>query len=101
MMNLYVSGTLVTSIANFVNAAGAPTDPSTITFKYRIGAGATTTVLYPSAPIIRDSQGNYHANLDTTGWAGPDLLLYTVQWTGTGNVVAIQPDYWQVEPPAL
>jgi hypothetical protein len=100
-VNTYMSGSLVTSYANFVNAAGTPTDPTTITLKYRTAAGSITTVVYPSSPITRVSAGSYSANLDTTGWAGPGLLLWTIEWIGTGAVQAINSGGWQVEPATL
>ena len=96
-----MSGTLVRSSAAFADITGAAADPGTITFKYKSGAGSTTTVTYPSSPIVKDSTGHYHADLDTTGWAGPDDLLYATEWTGTGTVQAIAADYWQVVPAAL
>ena len=98
---VYMSGSLVDTIAAFVNEAGAAADPTTITLKYRKAAGSTTTVTYPSAPIVRDSQGGYHAALDTTGWAGPGLQRWTIQWQGTGAVIAIWSDLWDVDAPAL
>ena len=96
-----MSGSLVRSSAAFVNVAGQSADPTTITLKYRTGAGATTTVVYPSAPIVKDSTGNYHADFDTTGWAGPNNLIYLAQWAGTGAVQAIDADEWGVTPPQL
>ncbi len=96
-MNKYMSGTRVRSIATFTNFAGVAADPDTITFKFRAGAGATTTDAAPT----RDATGVYHRDIDTTGWAGPDDLLYTCQWSGTGAVVAIEADYFEVEPTAL
>lgn len=100
-MNKYMSGSLVRSSAAFTNLAGSPADPTTITLKYRAGAGSITTVVYPSAPIIRDGTGAYHADLDTTGWNGPGDQLWTTEWIGTGNVQAPGADYWEVEPLAL
>lgn len=96
-----MSGSLVRSNAAFTNAAGAAADPTTVTLKYKTGAGSITTVTYPSSPTAKDSTGNYHADFDTTGWAGPDALLYVTEWTGTGAVQAIASDSWQVTPPAL
>jgi bacillopeptidase F (M6 metalloprotease family) len=96
-----MSGSLVRSSAAFTNAAGAATDPTSVVLKYRSGAGSTTTVTYPSSPVTKDSTGNYHADFDTTGWAGPDALLYVTEWTGTGTVQAIASDAWLVTPPAL
>jgi hypothetical protein len=100
-LNRYMSGALVRSSAAFTNLSGSPADPTTITLKYRAGAGATITVVSPSAPIVRDSQGFYHADLDTTGFAGPGLQIWTTEWIGTGNVQAPGADYFEVEPLAL
>jgi hypothetical protein len=97
----YMSGTLVSTKAAFVDKTGAAADPTTITLKYKQGAAATVTVVYPSAPIVRDGQGGYHADLPTDGWAGPGNRLDIQQWAGTGNVQAIEADTWEVEPPAL
>lgn len=100
-LNLYISGALVRTIATFTNLAGQPTDPTTITLKYRAGAGSTTTIVYPAAGIVKDSTGVYHSDLDTTGFAGPGQQLWTIQWVGTGNVQAPGIDYFEVEPLAL
>lgn len=96
-MNMYTSGSLVRSSAAFVNVAGAPTNPTTVTFKYRAGAGSVTTISGPS----NDGAGAYHFDIDTTGWTGPDTQTYTCQWQGTGAVVAIQDDYFGVNAPSL
>jgi hypothetical protein len=101
-MNVYVSGTFVrTRARNFTTIDGVVTDPDTVTLKYRHGAGATTTVVYPSAPIVKDATGNYHADLDTSGFAGPGQELWQAQWTGTGAVAAIGNDAWKVKAPTL
>jgi hypothetical protein len=96
-----MAGSLVRTTATFASITGLAADPTTVTLKYKTGAGTTTTVTYPSAPIVRDSTGVYHADLDTTGWAGPDDLLYATEWTGTGTVQAIGAGYFQVTPAAL
>jgi hypothetical protein len=100
-MNTYVSGSLVRSVATFANLSGVATDPTTITFKYKQGGGTVTTVTYPTAPIVRDTTGEYHADLDTTGWTGPGNRLDIQEWIGAGVVQAIASDSYQVEPPAL
>lgn len=100
-MNTYMSGSLVTSTATYANDAGTPTDPTVVTLKYKTGSGATTTVTYPSAPVVKVSTGVYSAEFDTSGWTGPDNQLWATQWSGTGTVQAIAADYWQVTPPAL
>lgn len=101
-MNKYTSGTLVRTIAaNFTDINGVVKDPTTTTLKYRKGLGAVTTAIFPAAPIVKDSAGNFHADLDTSGFTGPDLELWEVEWIGTGDVVAIGTDEWQVEPRLL
>jgi hypothetical protein len=96
-MNVYMSGTRVRSIASFVSADGVAADPTTTTFKYQAGTQAVTTITTP----IHDGTGAFHYDIDTTGWAGPDNVLYKCEWIGTGNVQAISTDYFQVEAPAL
>lgn len=101
-MNVYPSGTVVRTIASdFTDIDGVIKDPTVTTLKYRKGAGATTTVTFPAAPIIKDSAGNFHADLDTSGFTGPDLELWQVQWQGVGDVAVIANDEWQVTPPTL
>lgn len=99
MINSYRSGSLVRSTAKFVNDEGVLTDPSTTTFKYRKGAGSTTTVT--GDDLTHDSEGVFHYDLDTTGWAGPDTQLWLLEWIGTGEVVAITDDSFEVTPPVL
>jgi hypothetical protein len=101
-VNVYPSGTIVrTTAASFTNVSGVVADPTTITLKYRRGSGSITSVLYPTAPIIKDSVGNYHADLDTSGFAGPGQELWLTEWIGTGNVAVIGNDAWFVEAPTL
>ncbi len=100
-LTIYESGSLVTTSAAFVNEAGAATDPSTIVLKYKKDAGATTVITAPSSPIVRDSEGNYHADLDTSGFTGPGLQQWFAEWDGTGAVQALAPDAWLVKPPLL
>jgi hypothetical protein len=99
-MNVYMSGTLVTSNAQF-QTGGVPTDPSSVTFKYKLGNGTVQTVVYPSAPIVRNSVGSYSAGIDTTGWSGPGNRPDLTEWIGTGACQVIGTDVWEVEPPLL
>lgn len=98
---VYMSGTLVTTKAQFTNNAGVAADPDTVTLKYRKGASAVVTVLYPAAPTARDGAGAYHADLDSSGFTGPGLQPWVIEWIGTGAVQVLGDDYWNVEPPAL
>ena len=95
--NIYISGSVVRSVATFRDINGVLTNPTATTFKYRSGVGSTQVINAP----VNDEEGIFHYDMDTTGWAGPDLLLYTCQWSGTGTVQAIEPDYFNVEAPAL
>lgn len=97
-MNIYTSGSLVSTVAQFVNRTGAPTD-TTATLKYRAGTAAVQTITGGS--LTHDGLGAYHFDIDTSGWAGPDILTYVCQWVGTGGVQAINDDYFGVKPPAL
>lgn len=100
-MPTYMSGTLVRSKVTFTDVTGAVNDPGTITLKYKLGSAAVVTVTYPAAPIIKESTGVYHADFDTTGWAGPGERFDRQEWIGTGAVIAISADSWLVRPPEL
>jgi hypothetical protein len=101
MTNTYLAGNLIRVTCAFANAAGAAADPTTITLKYRPGSGAAvTTVVYPSAPIVRDSTGNYHADLDTTSSA-PGISPWSYEWAGTGAVQALNTSVFNVQEPIV
>lgn len=92
----YMSGSLITSTATFLDDNGNPADPNTITLKYQAGSGSVITVAYPSLPVVRVSTGVYQAELDSTGWTGYSPQFWTVEWIGTGNVQAIGVGYWNI-----
>lgn len=100
-MVIYQSGALVTTSAVFTDKTGAAADPTTVTLKYKKDAAATTTVVHPAGPVVKDSTGHYHADLDTSGWTGPGLQQWFIEWVGTGAVTGLQFDAWKVEPPLL
>lgn len=56
----------------------APADPATLTLKVRDPAGTVTAFLYPATPIVRDSVGEYHADVTVTGPG-----MWVVQWSTT------------------
>ena len=95
--NIYMSGSVVRSVATFRDINGNLTNPTATTFKYRAGAGTTQVI---SAPV-NDEEGIFQYDMDTSGFLGPDLLLYALEWIGTGTVQAIDNDYFQVQAPAL
>ena len=98
-MNIYTSGSLVRTSAQFVNNAGVPTNPTVTTLKYRAGIDSVQTLT--GGQLVNDGAGAFHFDIDTTGWTGPDILTYTCQWQGTGAVVGIGDDFFGVKPPAL
>ena len=82
-MNHYVAGTAVTvatysgSVGGFRDRNGNLADPGTVKLVYRKpGDVVDTIVTYPSAPILKDSAGLYHADLDTTAQVG----LWEYEW---------------------
>lgn len=110
-MNSYLEGTLVTvatysgSIANplggFRDENGLLTDPSTVTLKYAPAGSAEVVVMYPNAPIVKDGEGLYHANLDSTGSAPTDPVIWSYEWLGTGTVQAVAQAQFEITPPYL
>lgn len=101
MTTPYMSGSLVTSTATFLDDTGTPADPDTITLKYKAGTAGTVTAVYPDDPVTRVSEGIYQAELDSTGFTGPGLQQWTVEWIGTGTVQAIAVATFTVVPAAL
>jgi hypothetical protein len=84
---------------NFVNSAGTPTDPSSITVVVTDPAGTITNYNYAGSPpnntITRASTGVY--NLTITGVSVPGL--YTYVWVGSGNgVQQITPGTFRLIP---
>jgi hypothetical protein len=101
MVNSYYTGALV-RVATYTGPSISPTggfmdvngnlaDPTVITLKYKPGSAASTiTVIYPTAPIVKDGVGLYHADLDTTGLLPVGMALdeWTYEWIGTGAIQA-------------
>lgn len=71
----------------FLNAAGTPTDPSSISCVVTDPSGTATTYTYNGSPpnntITRSGTGVYNLSLSGLTVAG----LYTYVWIGTGNGV--------------
>src|SRR4051812_45273334 len=81
-LNGYTRGELVRVSAAFANNAGTAGDPTTVTLKYPAPGATVTTVVYPAAAIVKDSTGNYHAEIDTSTAAG----IWRYRWEGTAPV---------------
>lgn len=110
-MNSYLDGTLVT-VATYSGSVGSPlggfrdrsgnlADPTTVTLKYAKAGTPETVVTYPNAPIVKDSAGLYRADIDTTGSAPVNPIIWSYEWIGTGAVQAPAQNQFEVRPPYL
>lgn len=100
-MNYYTAGSLVTVSAVFVDeAANAPIDPTVVTLEVGIYGVTPTTYTYGvGSVIVKNSVGNYHAEIDTTGFTPAGIWYY--QWDGTGACQAIAAGSMQIVLPPL
>ena len=84
MANEYVQGDLVRVSASFEDENGAASDPSGVKLDYKIGRAAKVTLTHGTdAELVKDSTGNYHADIDTSDSSG--ILYYRWYATGTGQ----------------
>lgn len=95
----YAAGTLVREHGLFFDVDGNPADPTAVTLLYQPGPqAAVIAVTYGAGQVTRVSEGVYYYDIDTSGWTGPGLGLFTARWAGTGNVQAVDVDYFEVIP---
>jgi len=84
--NVYDVGDLVRLSAIFKNAAAVDTDPTTVSVKVRNPSGVVTTLLYGTdAALVKDSTGNYHADITITAKG-----VWIHKFIGTGIVTAVE-----------
>jgi len=84
--NTYVRGaTIVLELTNVRDSVGAPivSDPATVTVKVTDPTPTTTDYTLGAGQVIKDSVGNYHYNLATTGVSVLGSWVYTWITTGT------------------
>jgi hypothetical protein len=82
----------VSTTPGFTNAAGALADPTTVSLKWRVAGGTTTTWVYlTDSQIVRDSVGLFHADIPVVS-AG----LHYFRWIGTGAVTAAEESTFSV-----
>jgi hypothetical protein len=56
-------------------------NPTNVAFGYRVDGGAITTLIYGTGTdIVKNSLGNFHVDIDTTGLAG----TWVWEWQSTG-----------------
>ena len=79
----------LTTTPGFTNVAGALTDPTTVTLRWRVAGGTETTYTWtaavPGTNIVKDSVGVFHADITVVA---PGLHYF--RWAGTGAVVAAE-----------
>lgn len=85
-LNSVDRGDLVSCIVTFTNAAGVPTDPTTITVSTinPTGAASQTNYVYPTTGLTRTSAGVYELQFTAT-MAG----VWIIRAVGTGAVAQV------------
>lgn len=101
MIATYMTGSLVRESVTFLDSEGVPTDASGVTLTYRRDAGAVITLTLSNGDVSHLDTGSYFADLDTSGWDGPGVQLWTLEWVADGNLAAITGDSFAVTPPAI
>ncbi len=70
--------------AAFTNAAGTAVDPTAVTLDFHRTQDTVTTWTVTAGQIVKDSVGNYHADIDTTNLPG----YWSYEFNGTGAAQA-------------
>lgn len=83
-MNEYDIGDRPRIYCSTKDAGNVPTDPSTLTLKYKVGAGAAVTKVYPT-DVVKDQTGEFYFDLDLTSDMNGALIQY--RWIATGAVI--------------
>jgi nitrogen fixation protein FixH len=85
MATVYDIGDRPTVTAKFTDAAGTPTDPSTVVAIVRTPAGVETTTTTPNAAIVNTAVGTWAFTLPTAFDAGGN---WRVRIKGTAGLIA-------------
>lgn len=94
MANVFDIGDLVRASAAFSDSAGTAIDPTAVYLKYVTPAGVTTTLTYGvDVELVRDSAGNYHADISAT-----DDGAWHYRWYSTGSGQASEEHWFRVRP---
>lgn len=88
------AGDLVPVTADFLNGAGAPTSPTSVTLKYS-QSGTTLVTTMTTGQLTVVGTGVFAFNIDTTGFP---LCQVLYEFEGTGAVQANGESYFWVTP---
>jgi len=92
MASEFTQGAVVRVTGTFTNAAGSPTDPTTVIFKFKNPLGVTTTYTYPTdSQLVKSSTGIYYVdvNADISG-------AWRTRFYSTGTGKAADEDFFMV-----
>lgn len=85
----YIVGQVATLSASFVDDAGDPINPTTVTLRIQVPDGTETAYVYGTdVDLIRDSTGEYHRDYELTTKG-----VYFWRWEADGNVVGADEGY--------
>lgn len=97
MANTYQKGDLVRCSAAFTNSAGSAVDPAAVRCQYKDPSGNTTSLLYGTdAALVKDSTGNYHADVDAD-----EAGKWYYRFYSTGSGQAADEDTFTVQASAF
>lgn len=82
MANTYDVGDLIRCSGAFTDASSVAVDPTVITFKFKNPSETITTYVFGvNAELVKDSVGNYHADVDVN-----DRGAWLYRFEGSGAV---------------
>ena len=97
MINVYQEGDIARISGVFKNAAGAATDPTTVSFKYINPSGTVVTLVYlTDAALVRSSAGDFYVDININE---PGTWFY--RFIGTGAVQVVEEGQFGVEASGL
>lgn len=84
----------VARVSGAFAVSGAATDPTAVSLKFTKPSGDQTTYVYGTdAQLLKDSTGNYHADLTLD-----EVGDWHYQWVGTGAVATVERGQFVVQP---
>ncbi len=92
----FTAGEILHWYTTFLSEPGAsPADPPEVIFAYQVDAGAWIELEYgEDISVVRDGLGQYHVDIDSTGWASPGETVRVVpEWASRGAPQAIDPPW--------